>query len=228
LRIADESNENYDEHMQQLKDGSEIKDADPEVEAGEVSEVSQEDIQKVEDALQPAQENEPGTISLFGRAKVVMGNILTGNVTRNQEKSKYRRWAKVAAGVGAVAAGYLVVSGKISHDNVQTIQPIDVPDIDLGTVDTASATEHSSVIEPQTFMVEGGHGFSQEIKDSFPGHSAQEYLKAHESMLQQFGPEYLDGVDTYTENGELRIQGAADSASWKPGVEEALKKFFSK
>lgn len=79
---------------------------------------------------------------------------------------------------------------------------------------------------PKAFRVEAGHGFTQEIQDQFPGHTPEQYLAAHQVMLQEFGSDYMEGVDTYMENGELRINAPTDNAHWKPGVKTALNRYF--
>jgi hypothetical protein len=88
-----------------------------------------------------------------------------------------------------------------------------------GTPNTVPAPSNST----ESFRVESGHGYTQEIRDAFPGHTPQEYLQAHNLMLQQYGPDYIQGVGHYTmQNGQLGLSSTGE-AHFAPGVADSLK-----
>lgn len=76
----------------------------------------------------------------------------------------------------------------------------------------------------QSFVVEKGHGYTQEIQDLIPGRTPQQYLAAHEAALKQFGPDYISGVEHYTmPNGDLGLHPGSSTMQPQPEVVEFLK-----
>lgn len=55
--------------------------------------------------------------------------------------------------------------------------------------------------------IEQGSGYTYELKELYPNYTPQEYFEAHQAALEQFGPDYIEGVDYYLDkaSGEYRL-----------------------
>lgn len=100
---------------------------------------------------------------------------------------------------------------------------------DAGVGDIQDAFDETIEKEAtETFTIEPGNGFTQEIQDAFPGHTPEEYLAAHQAAIARFGDNYLTGVDKYVmPNGNLGLAQPGTGAWSSPEVEEFLRSQLS-
>lgn len=174
-----------------------------------------------------------------------------------------RRGYGMAAGIGVLAVGTLLLSGDVDNGRVDLApsfidgdgmgldvagdrgEPMDLNGSNPGTSapeetggsdasieddqtgvgngDGDASNETTEANQGATFTVEQGHGYTQELQDAFPGHSPAQYLAAHEAALEEFGPDYLQGVGTYqTEAGEQRLANPG-TGSWSADVADFLR-----
>lgn len=74
--------------------------------------------------------------------------------------------------------------------------------------------------------VRSGYGYTQVIRDMFPGYSATAYLAAHQDAVDHFGKNYISGIPKYTiASGELRL-GSTGTGVVKPSVRTHIFKFL--
>ncbi len=89
-------------------------------------------------------------------------------------------------------------------------------DVDGSTEDAEGSVDAAP---SDTFDIEDGNGYTHEIEDAFPGFSAAQYKAEHEAALAEFGVDYLQGVEKYSEAGEQRL-ASSGTGNWAPGVRE--------
>ncbi len=79
----------------------------------------------------------------------------------------------------------------------------------------------------EAFTIDPGHGYTQEIADTFPGYAPLEYYGAYHAALNQFGSDFIQGVPKYAMgNGDWGLANTGIGA-WAPGVEQFLQDYFN-
>lgn len=92
----------------------------------------------------------------------------------------------------------------------------------------ADAAKSEAVAASETFWVDRGHGYTQEIKDWAETHGAglspPGYEKLHLDLLREFGKDYIVGPEKFRMNttGGWGL-AEAGRAWWAPGVEEHMR-----
>lgn len=157
---------------------------------------------------------------------------------RDRRERKYIRrvvGVTVAALAGLTVAGLVSNGGgnetgipaSIGEDKNGAEQEGPVHDAGAGNSGESSLNNGEHGAETLPFAIERGHGYTQEIKDSFPGFSAVQYRDANRAALQAFGQEYLHGVAKYRmPDGELGLAHTG-TGNWAPGVEGFLQDYFT-
>lgn len=169
-----------------------------------------------------------GGILAVGAAAVLTGGgrkfngWVDSKLAESSMSPRKQRALKVVGGVAILAtAAYGAYKLGFENDNDGTSHT-DMAAEAMVEVEADGDGVNIEIPTVETFQVEPGHGLTQEISDSFPGHEPSQYLAAHQAALAQFGEGYLQGVETYTQNGEVFIRNAG-TGNWAPGVEDFLR-----
>jgi hypothetical protein len=88
--------------------------------------------------------------------------------------------------------------------------------------------EHKSEVKGlNSIVINMGNGYTQEIQDSFPGHSGSQYFKAYRAALNHYGRDFIRGVPKYKMTDGNWGLGRPGPAQWAPNVRNFLKGFFA-
>jgi hypothetical protein len=159
----------------------------------------------------------------FALANVYLGKVNTANLAakaqelRNNPNTK-KKMAIVAAGVGVLALGaagmYLTHKG-VTHpvpaaggthesaatavQNLQPKMPAHPEHPVHKAVGTALAVSlHKTTEAYNRFInIKQGQGYTQAIKEYFPGKSASQYLSAYKEAIKTLGPNFIKGAHHY-------------------------------
>jgi hypothetical protein len=93
----------------------------------------------------------------------------------------------------------------------------------------AEAKEHivHGASAANEIFVNPGHGYTQEIQDSFPGKNGSQYYEAYKVALHKFGRNFIQGIPKYRMTDGNWGLGRSGAAHWAPKVHEFLKNYFA-
>jgi hypothetical protein len=158
----------------------------------------------------------------FALANVYLGKVNTANFAtkvhevRNNPNTK--KMAVVAAGIGVLALGaaYMYFTHKgVSHpvptaggthesaaaaaQNLQPKAPVhpEHPVHKVAATALAASVHKTTEAYSRLINIKHGQGYTQTIKDYFPGKSASQYLSAYKQAIKTLGPNFIKGAHHY-------------------------------
>lgn len=103
------------------------------------------------------------------------------------------------------------------------------PDGSGGSIETGAGSSPEMQFTGNQFTVEYGNGLTHELQEfaQLNGRSLtpEQAFDLHNQLMNNFG-DYIQGVDTYMEGGDLRLS-TTGPASWKPGVAEFINNYMN-
>jgi hypothetical protein len=77
------------------------------------------------------------------------------------------------------------------------------------------------------FEVTHSEGYTQNIKQTFPGFSSQEYAQTHNAAIDKYGPDYLQGVPKYIMQDGGWGLASSGTGWWTPEVYNYLQQYLA-
>lgn len=152
----------------------------------------------------------------------------TAEVRANRKRIRSAR-ALGAIGFGALSGGLL---HGVLHDNTPDAPKASFADTKPEAPEvpaTPAAPAEVPHFNGENFVVERGHGYTQELVDFFKanGHqlSSTQSFELHKAIVNQFGEDYINGTGIYHQGADIRLQTPTGNASWAKGVAEFADKW---
>ena len=163
---------------------------------------------------------------VLGGLGAKMGGVLVENVAdavnwdwNNQASAKQMSGGEVSGDTGGSESDSW---GDLSGGDT-------TPDSSGGSIETGAGSNPEVQFTGNQFTVEYGNGLTHELQEfaQLNGHSLtpEQAFDLHTQLMNNFG-DYIEGVDTYMEGGDLRLS-MTGPASWKPGVAEFINNYMN-
>ncbi len=130
-----------------------------------------------------------------------------------------------ALAVMMVSRGLMNLSGGSGESTTAAIHPA----APAASPEAPDSTSQEALLG-QHFSVEPGHGLTHELQEFAQANgkslTPQQSYELYSHLRGQFGDQILQGLPTYTKDGDLMI-GAPGNAEWSPGVSEEIKQWMT-
>lgn len=170
--------------------------------------------------------NQGQTDAKFGVDRLTEITENRSNEQSFENRSRMRKTAAAAnlgfLGTRAVSMGIDMITGDAPAPETTAEPAAEQPP-------ATPPTPEAPTFNGEIFTVEHGNGYTHELREfmSANGHnlSAQQSFDLHNAIMERFGSDYIQHMDTYTQAGDVRLSNPMQTARWAEGVPEFIDKW---